>query len=545
MPTVRSVTYDLLRSLGMTTIFGNPGSTEEPFLEGFPADFRYVLGLQEATVVGMADGFAQATGRAAFVNLHTAPGVGFAMGNVIAAWANRAPLVLTAGQQTRQMLGMEPWLLNREAVELPKPYVKWSNEPVRAEDVPAAIERAYHAAMQQPAGPAFVSIPMDDWDAAAEPHRAREVSHRTAPDPAALDRLAERVAAAERPLLVTGAGVDICDGWDATVALAELLNAPVWAAPAPERVGFPQTHPLFQGFLPMAKGPLAERIGPHDLVLVIGAPVFRYYPYVPGPVAPPGTEIVMLTEDPAEAARAPLADAVVGDVGLAAEGLLARLAGMPPGDHPAPPPRPGPGAAEPSEPITPAWALRALAQTMPPGTTLVEEAASNRLTFFDQIRLDEPGRFFATGSGGLGYAMPAAVGAQIARPGGQVVCVIGDGAAMFSPQALWTAAREHAPVVFLILNNGQYAILKAFAAFGEHGDRVPGLDLPGLDFAGLARSLGCRGARVTAGDALVPALREAFDVAARDRAPTLLDVVLEPTVPDIFKGLKAVAGARA
>ncbi|HEU0114861.1 MAG TPA: thiamine pyrophosphate-binding protein, partial [Thermomicrobiales bacterium] len=165
MMTVREATWDLLRWLGMTTIFGNPGSTEEPFLQDFPGDFRYILGLQEAAVIGMADGFAQALGNAAFVNVHTAPGVGNAMGNIVTAWHNQAPLVVTAGQQTRAMLAMEPWLVNRDAVDLPKPYVKWSNEPARPQDVPTAIERAYHVAMQPPRGPVFVSIPMDDWDA--------------------------------------------------------------------------------------------------------------------------------------------------------------------------------------------------------------------------------------------------------------------------------------------------------------------------------------------------------------------------------------------
>ena len=162
VPTVRDVTFDLLRELEMTTVFGNPGSSEEPFLTEFPDDFQYILGLHEAAVVSMADGFAQASGNAAFVNLHTASGVGNGMGALFTAWHNRTPLVMTAGQQTRQMLALEPWLVNREATELPRPYVKWSHEPARAEDVPAAIERAYHIAMAPPRGPVFVSIPMDD-----------------------------------------------------------------------------------------------------------------------------------------------------------------------------------------------------------------------------------------------------------------------------------------------------------------------------------------------------------------------------------------------
>ena len=195
MPTVRDVTFDLLRGLEMTTVFGNPGSTEEPFLTEFPDDFQYILGLHEAAVVAMADGFAQASGNAAFVNLHTASGVGNGMGALFTAWHNRTPLVMTAGQQTRQMLALEPWLVSREATELPRPYVKWSHEPARAEDVPAAIERAYHIAMAPPRGPVFVSIPMDDWNAPAAPRPARRVSSLSRPDEDALNEAAAALAA--------------------------------------------------------------------------------------------------------------------------------------------------------------------------------------------------------------------------------------------------------------------------------------------------------------------------------------------------------------
>ncbi|MFD0821162.1 thiamine pyrophosphate-binding protein, partial [Micromonospora zhanjiangensis] len=182
MATVRDVTLDLLRELGMTTVFGNPGSTEEPFLSGFPDDFTYVHALQEASAVAMADGYAQATGRPAHVNLHTAPGVGNGMGNLVTAWHNRTPLVVTAGQQTRAMLLLEPRLTNRQPTELARPYVKWSYEPVRARDVPAALMRGYASAVQPPAGPVLLSVPLDDWQQPADPPPAvRVVSHRVAP----------------------------------------------------------------------------------------------------------------------------------------------------------------------------------------------------------------------------------------------------------------------------------------------------------------------------------------------------------------------------
>jgi benzoylformate decarboxylase len=530
VPTVRDATYDLLRGLGMTTMFGNPGSTEEPFLTRFPADFRYVLGLHEAVVVSMADGFAQATGTAAFVNLHTAAGVGNGMGSLVTAWHNRTPLVVTAGQQTRQMMALEPWLINREATELPRPYVKWSHEPARPEDVPGAIERAYHLAMSPPRGPVFVSIPMDDWDAPAAPRPPRRVESRVAPDGTALQAIAAALGAAQNPMLVVGGGVDRAGGWNAAVRLAERLNAPVWEAPAPERASFPQTHPLFQGALPLAMRPLGDRLRGHDVVLVAGAQIFRYYPHIPGPILPEGTRLIHLTDDPDEAARAAAGESVVGDVGVA----LARLAeSVPATSRLAPPPRPAPAAAPPADPIPVPFAMRALAAALPAGTIVVEESASSRAAFYDQIRIDRPSSYFATASGGLGFALPGAVGVGLARPGTPVACIVGDGAAMFAIQAIWTAARYEVPVVFVVIDNGHYGILKAFAAF-QRTPGVPGLDLPGLDVAAIARGLGAEAHRVTAAADLADAYADAFRTALARPGPVLLNVVVDAEVGALF-----------
>jgi benzoylformate decarboxylase len=193
--TVWAATYDLLRELGLTTIFGNPGSTEQPFLKNFPSDFEYILGLQEATAVAMADGFAQATGRPALVNLHTSAGTGNGMGNIMTAFQNKTPLIITAGQQTREMIICDPLLTNRDETMLPRPYVKWAYEPKRAEDVPRAIMRAYALALQPPAGPVYVSIPLDDWDKTAlGPADVRSVSSRVGPDPERAKDFAQRIS---------------------------------------------------------------------------------------------------------------------------------------------------------------------------------------------------------------------------------------------------------------------------------------------------------------------------------------------------------------
>ena len=317
MGSVREATLDILRSLGMTTIFGNPGSTELPFLEIFPEDFIYVLGLQESVVLAMADGYAQAKRHATLVNLHTAPGLGNAMGAMVNAFHGRTPLVITAGQQDRRHLALEP-LLHERLVELAKPYVKWSHEPARAEDVPAAIARAYHTATQEPQGPVFVSIPMDDWEAEAPPFEACQVSQRTAPDPEALERVADALRESRRPAIVAGDGAARSGARHEVVALAEKLNAPVWNEPLSAHVPFPQDRPLFQGHLASSRRSLSQQLAVYDVVVVLGAAVFKYYPYAAGPVVEPDTCVLQVTDDPSEAARAATGSGVVGNVAIAA-----------------------------------------------------------------------------------------------------------------------------------------------------------------------------------------------------------------------------------
>lgn len=531
MATVREAAYDLLRSLGMTTVFGNPGSTEEPFLSDFPDDFRYVLALQEASAVAMADGYAQATGRPAHVNLHTAVGTGNGMGGLVTAWHNKSPLVVTVGQQTREMLLIEPRLTNLRAPELARPYVKWSYEPVRARDIPAALMRAYATAAQPPSGPVLLSLPLDDWhhDADQTPV-AREVSTRYAPEPHRLRHFADVLDASRNPVLVVGPGVDRAGGWQAAVDLAEKLRAPVWSPPAPERVGFPQDHPQFQGVLPFAIGPLAERLRGHDTVLVLGAPVFRYYPYVPGEYLPDGTGLLHVTDDPDEAARAPVGDSLLGDPALAAAELAALLT---PTDRPLPPRRPAPPAVPPEQPLTPDALFATLAANWPPDGVLVHESPSNLAALRRHLRISRPASYFSAASGGLGFGLPAAVGIALAeRDTGRdrpVLAVIGDGAFQYSVQALWTAVRHRLPVVYVVPVNGEYAILKSFARLTATPG-LPGLDLPGLDIPTIARGFGCRAEQVESAEALAAALRSAVPGAE----PVVLAVPITSDVPPIL-----------
>ncbi len=527
MTTIREEAYRLMRELKLTTVFGNPGSTEEPFLTEFPEDFTYVLGLQEASVVAMADGYAQAMGRPAFVNLHTAPGVGNAMGNLLGAWHNKTPLIVTAGQQTREMLLLEPWLTNTNATELPKPYVKWSYEPARAEDVPAALLRAYAAALQPPSGPVFLSVPMDDWEKTAERETpTRQISTRMAPDPDVLKEAASALSSSKNPALVFGPGVDRSFGWDAAVLLAEKLRAPVYAAPAAERAGFPESHPQFMGALPFAIKPLSEKLAVYDVVLVVGAPVFRYYPYVPGEYLPGSLHLIHITDDPSEAARAPVGDSILGDSALALSSLSEMVT---PSDRPLPPPMPKQPVPEAKTPITPDYLFYALAAAKPENAVLVQESPSNMKPFHARLPATHPASYFSMASGGLGFGLPASVGIALAeRETGRnrpVIAIIGDGSFLYSVQSLWTAVQHKLPLVVVIPQNTEYAILKSFAEFGKTPG-VPGLDLPGLDLVTLGAGFGCEAKRVENPEEITQSVKDAL-------ASSKVSVLVVPTTPEV------------
>ena len=531
MASVREQSLELLRRAGITTIFGNPGSTELPMLAGLPDDFRYVLALHEGVAVGMADGYAQASGGPAHVNLHTAPGVGNAVGALGTAQANHAPLLVTAGQQVRAQVAIEALLTNRDAVIVPQPHVKWSNEPARAQDVPAALARAIHHATLPPQGPAFVSIPMDDWGVQADGELvaatvARRVSGRTEPDERALAALGARIEAARSPALVAGPGIDASGGWASAVALAERQRMAVWAAPAPggSRIGFPEDHRCFAGLLPPAIGPLGEVLAGHDLVVVAGSAVFPYYPYIPGPPLAPGCELVALTSDPGEAARAAMGDAIVGDVAVALERLVS-MTGVaegraePAGRPPAGEPEVSQGGAR----LTGSQVAAALAAAWPDDGIAVVELPSAMLALRNRLRVARPGSWYTSASGGLGFGIAAALGVALAQPSRRVVCVLGDGSAQYGITALWTAVAYRIPVTFVVLRNDEYAILKWFAEL-ERVAGAPGLDLPGLDVAAGARGYGMAAEEI---DGTVEQLTEVLR-SAIGNGPRMIQVAVAP-----------------
>ncbi|MGN6201971.1 MAG: benzoylformate decarboxylase [Solirubrobacterales bacterium] len=527
MPTVREASFDLFRAHGMTTMFGNPGSTELPMLADFPGDFRYVLGLQEAVVVGMADGFAQASGKTTVVNLHTAPGVGNAMGAIFNAQANHSPLLITAGQQARAQITLQANLTNRDATRMPHPLVKWSYEPPRAEDVPLALAHGAHLAGLAPRGPVFVSLPMDDWYAEVDEADARaaierQVTGRATADPEAVRALAERLDAAQNPVLVAGPDIDAAGAWETAIALAERQRLPVWASPATGgvRLGFPENHPNFRGVLPPAIGPVGQTLEGHDLILVAGSSVFPYYPHIPGPLLPEGARLIAITSDPDEAVRAPMGDAIVADVALT---LAALLEQVPESSRPAPEPNPGPQEIPAEDPLNASTVHSALAEALPEDAIVVLESPSSTLALRNQLRISRPGSYYFSAGGGLGFGLAASVGVQLAQPDRPVVCVLGEGSAQYAITAFWSAVAYQAPVTFLVLRNEEYAILKWFAEV-EQVNAAPGLDLPKLDVASVAEGYGVKAHRAKDRDEVAGALSTAL---ASSR-PELVEVPVAP-----------------
>lgn len=526
MPTVREVTFDLFRKLEMTTIFGNPGSTELPMLADFPEDFDYILGLQEAAVVGMADGHAQVTGRPTLVNLHTAPGLGNAVGAIFNAQANHSPVVITVGQQVRAQMTMQANLTNRDAIRVPDPYVKFSYEPPRAEDVPLALAHAIHLASLPPMGPVMVSVPMDDWeveiDAAEAGHViGRAVSGRSSADPGLVRKLAGRLQKAENPVLVAGPDIDAAGAWEEAVTLAEGQNLPVWASPAPGggRIGFPESHPQWRGTLPPGIMAIGDTLKEHDLILVVGSSVFPYYPYMPGPLLSENSKLVQITSDPDEAARAPMGEAIVADVKLTLADLNEELEDT---TRPEVEPWPGPARIEESDPLNPSTVINSLKRVLPDEAIIVLEAPSTTLAVRNQLRISRPNSYFFGAGGGLGFGLAAAVGVQYAeeRP---VVAVIGEGSVQYGVASFWTAAAYQIPVTFLILRNEEYAILKWFAEV-EGISAAPGLDLPALDTAKIATGYGIESTTVRAAEEVEAALTDAI----ADPKPRLIEVPVEP-----------------
>jgi benzoylformate decarboxylase len=525
--TVRDAAFDVLRAHGLTTLFANPGSTEIELLSDLPGDLRFVLGLHESSVVGMATGWALGRGQPALAILHTTPGLGNAVSALATARVNRAPLVVVVGQQDRRHLATEPFLTGK-LQGLAGEYPVWVDQPVRAQDVPGAIARACHEATTG-RGPAIVIVPMDDWSGSAEPAAGqaapRRVVRASGADPQLVAELAELLARAERPALVVGAGLDDTDAWTSVVALAERLACPVWQESFSGRAGFPQDHPQFAGHLAADRPRLRAALAAYDVVLALGAPAFRQYAYLPGPFVEPGTTVAVVSHDPDEVHRS-VADIAVLAPPRAVCAELARIVrarnGAPVATV-APPEPPAPPA--PGEPLRAGHVFAAFAERLPREAVVFEETPSNRPELLLRLPARHPLGSLSPAMGGLGFALPAATGVRLARPDLPVVAFVGDGSSLYSIQALWSAAQYGAGALFVILSNGGYAVMDHLAE--QVGGRPPWPGF-GIDVAGLARALGCPARAVSEHDELLRILDEVVPGLADRNEPLLLEVAVAP-----------------
>ena len=535
MKTVRDSVFELLRELKINHIFGNPGSTEETFLQNLPEDFKYIQVLQEASAVAAADAYAQATNNVSLVNVHTAAGIGNTMSGILSARMNKTPMIITAGNQTREMLLLEPWLTNTRPEELTKPFIKWSYEPKRAQDVPAAFMRAYAMALQEPAGPVFLSIPLDDWNKEAPKQVVvRSVSRCVGPDPARIQEFADILSKAKKPVLIYGADISRDNAWQQAISLAEKLKAPVMAAPASERTPFPEDHPLYAGALPFAIKPLCDQLKPYDVAIVIGAPVFRYYPYVGGDYLPQGLELLHISNDPEEAGRAPVGNSLISNSKLALESLLALVKENTTTEqlvynlH-----SKSTDKKSKDQGFSAYQVFSTVRAAMPKDAILIQESPSNIEALHQAWPVTFADGYYTMASGSLGWGVPAAVGIALAekergtnRP---VVAMIGDGSLNYSIQGIWTAKQQGLPIIYVVPVNREYAILKSFSEC-QNTPNVPGLDLPDLDIAALAQGYGCIGKNAENLEDLTQYCLQGL----KQNVPTIIAIPITKDLPDLI-----------
>jgi benzoylformate decarboxylase len=514
---------ELLKQEGIEILFGNPGTTELPLMDALAVESgqRYVLALQEASVMAMADGYAQASGKLAFANLHVTPGLGNAMGMLYDAQKSATPILVTAGQHDQSFNFSEP-ILYADLPPIARPLVKWSAEVRRIQDLPRAVHRAAKTALAPPTGPVFLSLPADVLNAEAdiELGAPTRVGPRLRGDAQAIAAAAALLAKAERPLIIAGDGVAQSHALGELVALAELLGAGVFAESIPNTASFPTTHPLFRGTFVRLAPAIRKVLAQHDLLLSVGGDLFTMsLPSDVEPV-PEGMPVIHLDQDPWELGKNyPATVAIMGDpqaslpeltrevaarlsverkqaakarleatraeVAAGLEQLKARAR-----------------ADRDKSPIQPLALHLALSELLPKNTVIVDESVSSSAGLRQFMKSEDPQSFFGLRGGGIGWGLPAAVGIKLALPDRPVVALVGDGSAMYTCQALWTAAHDHVPVIFIILNNSSYRILKqrtnAMKAHAAQTDVYVGMDLvaPRVDYVGLAKSLGVDGVRV-------------------------------------------------
>ena len=541
---------DLLKQEGVEIMFGNPGTTELPLMDAFATEneLRYLLGLQEAAVMAMADGYAQASGKLTVVNLHVAPGLGNAMGMLYDAQKAGSPILVTAGQHEQSFTATEP-ILWADLPTIARPLVKWSSEVHRLADLPRLVHRAAKTAMAPPTGPVFLSLPGDilradgDIDLLA-PTR---VAARLRGDANAVAEAAALLAQSQRPVIMAGDAVAQSRAHGELVELAELLGAPVYTEFVPNTASFPSSHPLFRGSMIRLAPEVRKVLDQHDVLFSVGADLFTLS--LPSHVEPmpPEIKLIHLDLDPWELGKNyPAAVAILGDPKATLPDIIAGVREhMTSGARGAARERLASAsraiAAEremlktkaramaEATPVQPLALLNAIGDMLPKDAVVIEEALSSAAGIRQLIRSDDPQSYFGLRGGGIGWGLPATIGVKLALPDRPVIGLIGDGSAMYTCQGLWTAARYRIDAVFVILNNTSYRILKqrlhAMRGLAEQTDSYVGMELidPQIDFVGLARSLGIAAERAKT-------VHETTDLVARGLnggGPLLVDVELD------------------
>lgn len=542
----RSALLRVLADEGVTHLFGNPGTTELPIMEVVPdhPEIRFVLGLQEAVVVGMADGFARASGRLAAAAVHVAPGLGNAMGALYNAKFSGSPLIVIAGQQEQGHGLLEP-LLYAPLVPVAQPFVKWAAEVTRPADLPLALRRAAKVALTPPTGPVFLSLPGDVLQAEAEMDfgRATRVVSGVRPSDAALARLAERLLAARNPVIVAGQELAQRDAFGEAAALAELLGAGVFGESVTYRAPFPSEHRAYLGVLLRNQAAVRAALEPFDLLVCLGGDLLRMSVSSPVDPLPPGMPVVHVSERDWELGKNHATElAIHADVketlaallpivrarqsALATAQAQQRLACLAPRNWSAQRDKARLAALETAEdkPIDPRHLMLRIAESLPRDAVVLDEALVSSLALPALLPLRDRHALYGLASGGLGFALPGAVGVSLALPGRQVVALVGDGAAMYCVQALWTAAHLKLPIAYVIANNRGYRILKERLVSMRKSHRFVGMDLrdPEIEFTRLAQSMGVPARRVTDPQDVAPALREALAAGA----PRVVEVMV-------------------
>ncbi len=541
---------EILKSEGVEHIFGNPGTTELPLMDGLAREpgIRYILALQEAVAIAMADGYAQAGGRLAAVNVHTSPGLGNSMGMLYDAMKAGSPLILTAGQHDQAMNLTEP-ILWSDLPPVARPWVKWSYEITRLENLPRAVRRAAKTALAHPSGPVFLALPVDVLNAERELDllEPTRIAPRVRGDQAAVEAAADLLVKAKRPILIAGDAIARGAAHAEMAEVAELLAAPVYTECVPSSCSFPFTHPLYQGPFPRLGPPIRQLLMPHDLLFSVSGDLFTLS--LPSDVEPmpEGLAVIHMDVDPWEIGKNyPAKVAILGDpkatLPYLAEALRKRLSPAARKDAQARIAELGAAqearrkklreraAAEAGRsPMGPLALVAATVDALPEDAVVVDESISSSLGVRELLRCKDPGAFFALRGGGIGWGLPAALGVKLAQPGRPVVALIGDGSAMYTIQSLWTAAHDSIAVVYVIFNNASYRILKqrtlALKGFSAADNTYVAMDLvkPALDFVGLARAQGVPGEQVEKAADVGPAIKRGL----ASGGPYLVDVHID------------------